>query len=45
LLEATGMTIMEICGAVGFESAASFSSLFRRSFGAPPSAIRRLKQP
>jgi AraC-like DNA-binding protein len=42
LLEASDMTVTEICGAVGFESAASFSSLFRRSFGAPPSAIRKL---
>lgn len=40
LLEAGGMTITEICGAVGFQSAASFSALFRRAFGAPPSALR-----
>jgi len=41
LIETTAMTITEICGAVGFESAASFSALFRRSFGAPPSAVRK----
>jgi len=40
LLETTAMTITEICGAVGFQSAPSFSSLFRKSFGAPPSAFR-----
>ena len=39
LLEAGGMTVTEVCGAVGFESPASFSALFRRSFGAPPSAL------
>ncbi len=44
LLEAGDMTVMEICGAVGFESAASFSSLFRRSFGVPPSAIRKSRK-
>ena len=40
LLEAGGMTVTEVCGAVGFESAASFSSLFRRAFGVPPSTLR-----
>jgi AraC family transcriptional regulator len=41
LIEATDMTITEICGAVGFESGASFSLLFRKTFGHPPSAARR----
>jgi transcriptional regulator GlxA family with amidase domain len=41
LLETTPMTITEICGAVGFESSASFSALYRQSFGAPPSSARR----
>jgi len=40
MLESGGLTVTEICGAVGFESAASFSSLFRRVFGIPPSAMR-----
>jgi AraC-like DNA-binding protein len=40
LLESEGLTVTEICGAVGFESAASFSALFRRAFGVPPSAWR-----
>ena len=42
LLETTGQTITEICGAVGFQSAPSFSALFRQSFGVPPSAARKL---
>ena len=41
MLESGGMTVTEICGAVGFESAASFSTLFRREFGAAPSQIRK----
>ncbi|HEX3743927.1 MAG TPA: AraC family transcriptional regulator [Bryobacteraceae bacterium] len=40
LLAAGGMTITQVCGAVGFESAASFSTLFRKAYGAPPSAYR-----
>lgn len=44
LLESTAMTVTEICGAVGFESPASFSLLFRRSFGLPPSAARKLRK-
>jgi len=42
LLESTRMTVTEICGAVGFESAPSFSTLYRQSFGEPPSATRKL---
>jgi AraC family transcriptional regulator len=41
LLESTRLTVTEISGAVGFESAASFSALFRRVIGVPPSALRR----
>lgn len=44
LLESTGMTVTDICGAVGFESAATFSSLFRRSFGVPPTAVRKIRK-
>jgi AraC-like DNA-binding protein len=40
LLESGGMTVTEVCGAVGFASAGSFSALFRKSFGVPPSALR-----
>ena len=40
MLESTGLTVTEICGAVGFESAPSFSALFRREFGVPPSGWR-----
>ena len=43
LLEVGGMTVTEVCGAVGFESAASFSALFRRAFGVPPSALRPVR--
>jgi len=42
LLESTRMTVTEICGAVGFESAPSFSTLYRQSFGEQPSATRKL---
>ncbi|HEY2014763.1 MAG TPA: AraC family transcriptional regulator, partial [Bryobacteraceae bacterium] len=41
LLESTGMTVTEVCGAVGFESAPSFSTLYRQVFGVPPSAARK----
>jgi AraC family transcriptional regulator len=41
LLRLTEMTVTGICAAAGFESLASFSSLFRRQFGVPPSALRR----
>lgn len=43
LLESGALTVTEICGEVGFESAASFSTLFRQSFGVPPSAWRHTK--
>lgn len=42
LLETTDLTVTEICGAVGFQSAPSFSTLFRQNFGVPPSATRKL---
>ena len=40
LLETTRMTVTEVAAAVGFESPASFSTLFRRTAGVPPSALR-----
>ena len=40
LLESKRMTVTEVSLAVGFESAASFSALFRRNLGVPPSAVR-----
>ncbi|MEI9972040.1 MAG: AraC family transcriptional regulator [Ignavibacteriota bacterium] len=40
MLESGDLTVTEICGAVGFQSVASFSLLFRRAFGVPPSAMR-----
>ena len=36
-----GLPVTEVCGAVGFESLGSFSALFRRRFGVPPSKWRR----
>jgi transcriptional regulator GlxA family with amidase domain len=44
LLTSTPMTVTDICGAVGFESAASFSLLFRERYGVPPSAFRALSK-
>ena len=40
LLRATDLPIIEICYQVGFESLGSFSTLFRRVTGLPPSAYR-----
>lgn len=42
LLGATEMPITEVCLAVGFESLGSFSTLFRRHVGHPPSHYRRV---
>lgn len=44
LLELTDLPVTEICFAVGFESLGSFSSLFRRRVGYPPSARRQLTE-
>ena len=41
-LAATEASVTEICLAVGFESLGSFSARFRRSFGAPPAAWRKI---
>jgi transcriptional regulator GlxA family with amidase domain len=35
-----GMPVTEVCAAVGFESLGSFSTSFRKRFGAPPSGYR-----
>jgi AraC-like DNA-binding protein len=40
-LLATGQSVTEVCFAVGFSSVGSFSDLFSRSVGTPPSAYRR----
>ncbi len=39
LLESSRLTVSEVCAAVGFESLPSFSTLFRRTFGHPPSKL------
>jgi AraC-like DNA-binding protein len=44
LLETAQLSVTEVCGAVGFESAASFSSLFRRVYGEPPSAFAKIRK-
>ena len=41
LLESSGLTINEICQAIGFESVFSFSVLFKRRFGVAPSVFRK----
>ncbi|MGE0575464.1 MAG: helix-turn-helix transcriptional regulator [Reyranella sp.] len=41
-LAATDAPITEICLTTGFESLGSFSTRFRRSFGVPPGAWRRI---
>jgi AraC family transcriptional regulator len=37
LLQEKKMTVTEVCHATGFESIYSFSNLFRKRFGLPPS--------
>ena len=44
LLAGTDWPVTEICAAVGFESLGSFSGLFRRRFGRPPSAFRKNRE-
>lgn len=41
LLETTDRTVTDVCMAVGFTSLGSFSTLFRRHVGQPPSHYRR----
>jgi AraC family transcriptional regulator len=42
LLAATEDDVTSICLSVGFESLGSFSALFKRVFGVPPTKIRRI---
>ncbi len=42
LLASTEDDVTSICLSVGFESLGSFSTLFKRTFGVPPSQIRRI---
>lgn len=44
LLSNSDLSITEICADVGFESLGSFSALFRKIAGLPPSAYRRSSQ-
>jgi AraC family transcriptional regulator len=44
LLTRTDQPVTEICFSLGFESLGSFSWLFRRLYGAPPSQYRALHQ-
>jgi AraC-like DNA-binding protein len=41
LLESTKLTINDICQAIGFESVFSFSILYKKRFGLPPSRLRK----
>jgi len=42
LLENNDLTINDVCRSVGFESAFSFSVLFKKRFGMPPSHFRKV---
>jgi AraC-like DNA-binding protein len=44
LLSDSDLSITEICADVGFESLGSFSALFRKLVGIPPSAYRQSSQ-
>lgn len=44
LLQKTDMQVTEICMSVGFESLGSFSWLFRKHFGYPPSSLRKFSR-
>ena len=44
LLLAAGMPVTKVCVHVGFSSLGSFSTLFTRSFGEPPTHYRRSVQ-
>jgi AraC family transcriptional regulator len=39
-----GLPVTEVCGAVGFESLGSFSALFRKRFGVPPSQFSKIRE-
>ncbi|HVU56123.1 MAG TPA: AraC family transcriptional regulator [Puia sp.] len=41
LLETTRLTMNDICLAIGFESVFSFSILYKKRFGRPPSQLRK----
>ena len=46
LLDASDLTVTDVCFEVGFESLGSFSSLFRKAVGVSPASYRaRLAQP
>ena len=36
----SGMSVTDVCFGVGFESLGSFSAMFRKHFGVPPSSFR-----
>jgi hypothetical protein len=40
-LDSGDSSVTDVCAEVRFESLGSFSALFRRRFGAPPSHLRR----
>ena len=44
LLRRAELSVTEICFATGFESPASFSDLFRRHYGVPPSKFSKIQE-
>jgi AraC-like DNA-binding protein len=44
LLRQTDLSVTEICLTTGFESLASFSNLFRRHYGVPPSKFSKIRE-
>jgi len=44
LLRRTDLTVTEICLATGFESPTSFTDLFRRRYGVPPSKFSKIQE-
>ena len=44
LLRSTRHTVLEIAQSCGFESASSFTALFRRAFGVPPARFRKIEE-
>ena len=43
-LLAKGLPVTEVCGAIGFQSLGSFSTLFRKRFGVPPSQFSKIRE-
>ena len=44
LLQTTGIGILDVALECGFESVTSFTTLFRRAYGAPPARFRKIRE-